>query len=178
MTFKVRVHGLPTLAVLVGLASCSPASDEANSHGFAPAGAAGGIRVTVQDEAREVIYEQPSGGLPEGFPAGFPMPAGVIEQSNRLLVAGQPMWSVVVQTQASYAEAVAFFQAELPAAGWSVTGSREAEMDWGTIYSIGVDSPGETITGSVSIEAREGGAPVTISLSQNRQQESSPPRLP
>jgi hypothetical protein len=53
MTFKVRVHGLPTLAVLVGLASCSPASDEANSHGFAPAGAAGGIRVTVQDEARE-----------------------------------------------------------------------------------------------------------------------------
>ena len=168
MTFDPRVHGLLTLAVLFVLAACSPASDEATSHGAAPADATGGIRVTVQDEAREVIYEQPAGELPEGFPAGFPIPAGVIEQSHRLLVGGQPMWSVVVQTQASYAETVAFFQAELPAAGWSVTGSREAEMDWGTTYSIGVGSPGETITGSVSIEAREGGAPVTINLSQDR----------
>jgi hypothetical protein len=126
------------------------------------------IRLTIQDDSGDVTYEGVSGDLPEGFPADFPIPVGVIEQSNRLLVGGQPMWSLVVQTPASYAQTIAFFESELPVAGWTLTGSREAVMDWGTTFSIRVQSPDETINGSVTIEDRERGAPVTVNLSRNR----------
>jgi hypothetical protein len=152
------------LSAIVGLAGCTPSAEETTQNG-APAE---NIRLTIQDDSGDVTYEGVSGELPEGFPTDFPIPVGVIEQSNRLLVGGQPMWSLVVQTPASYAETIVFFESELPVAGWTVTGSREAVMDWGTTFSIRVQSPDETINGSVTIEDRERGAPVTVNLSRNR----------
>jgi hypothetical protein len=156
------------LPALAGTAACSPVAEEPGSETAQTVDPAGSIRLTIHDDSGDVIYEGVSGDLPEGFPADFPIPGGVIEQSNRLLVGGQPMWSLVVQTQAPYAETIAFFESQLPAAGWTVTGSREAEMDWGTTFFLRVRSADETITGSVSIEDRESGAPVTVNLSRNR----------
>jgi hypothetical protein len=156
------------LPALVGLAGCTPAAEETASETVEAVESAGNIRLTIEDDSGDVTYEGVSGDLPEGFPAGFPIPVGVIEQSNRLLVGGQPMWSLVVETPASYAETIAFFESQLPATGWTVTGSREAELDWGTTFSIRVRSPDGTMTGSVSIDDRESGAPVTVNLSRNR----------
>jgi len=156
------------LPAIVGLAGCTPSAEESAEEPAQSVAPAENIRLTIQDDSGDVTYEGVSGDLPEGFPADFPIPVGVIEQSNRLLVGGQPMWSLVVQTPASYAETIAFFESQLPATGWTVTGSREAELDWGTTFSMRVRSPDATMTGSVSIEDRESGAPVTVNLSRNR----------
>jgi hypothetical protein len=162
-----RVWLIVLLPAFVGLAGCAPAAEESVSETAQTVDPAGEIHLTIQDDSGDVTYEGVSGELPDGFPADFPIPAGVIEQSNRLLVGGRPIWSLVVQTEAAYAQTIAFYESQLPAAGWSVTGSREAEMDWGTTFLLRVRSPDETITGSVSIENRESGAPVTVNLSRN-----------
>jgi hypothetical protein len=155
------------LPFIVGLAGCTPSAEESAEEPTQSVAPAENIRLTIQDDSGDVTYEGVSGELPEGFPADFPIPAGVIEQSNRLLVGGLPMWSLVVQTPAAYAQTIAFYESQLPAAGWTVTGSREAEMDWGTNFFMQVRSADETIAGSVSIEDRESGAPVTVNLSRN-----------
>ena len=167
MTSLRGVWLIVLLPALVGLAGCTPAAEETASETVEAVESAGNIRLTIEDDSGDVTYEGVSGELPEGFPADFPIPAGVIEQSNRLLVGGLPMWSLVVQTPAAYAQTIAFYESQLPAAGWTVTGSREAEMDWGTNFFMQVRSADETIAGSVSIEDRESGAPVTVNLSRN-----------
>lgn len=175
MTSSGRVGLTILLAALVGLPGCMPAAEEPGTETaqtVEPAGQTtepvGSIRLTIHDDSGDVTYEGVSGELPEGFPDDFPVPPGVIEQSNRLLVGGQPMWSLVIQTHDPYAQTIAFYESQLPAAGWAVTGSREAELDWGTTFFMQVRAPDGTVTGSVSIEDRESGAPVTVHLSEGR----------
>jgi len=168
MSLASTVRALLMPVVLAGLAACNPAAEGPEPGVVETKDAADSVHLRIRDESGDVTYQRPSAGMPEGFPTGFPIPAGAIEQAHRLLVGGQPMWSAVIQTQADYAQTIGFFQTELPAAGWTVTDAREAEMDWGKTFFMRVSAPEAAVTGSVTIEDREGGASVTISLTERR----------
>jgi hypothetical protein len=168
MKHAAKRSSLVMLPALAGLAACNPAGEGTETVSVAITDATGNVHLTIQDESGDGTYESPAAGMPEGFPADFPIPAGVMERSNRLLVGGKAMWSMVVQTQADYTQTIGFFQRELPAAGWTVTGTREAQMDWGTSFFIRVSAPDASVIGAVTIEDREEGASVTLNLSEGK----------
>jgi len=160
-----RIIALAALLVTVLIASgCARAAEEVVEEMTGVEVSEDGNKVTIESEGDDVTYEGQGGTLPEEFPPDFPIYDGEIEQSHRVSVGGSANWAVVIQTSDPYADVVAFYETELPAADWAIGASSETEMDWGTVSTIQTTSPDGSITGVVNIDDRPEGAAITINL--------------
>jgi hypothetical protein len=97
--------------------------------GEAPAGPeekSGPVEQTavLQEEVNpEEVFEEAE--LPEGFPPDFPIPEGARVGSS-VNLPGEDNFRVFIALPGTLEEALAFYRAELPAAGWEVVQDQEA----------------------------------------------------
>lgn len=122
LTLKRVLLAAVAVALAVALAGCS---DSAKTDESAPP--------TSESTAEDVVFG--SGELPDTIPDGFPLPPGSSIGST-LVVTETGFTEVIVRMSAEATLAVAYFEQELPKAGFTVDSSADDEGSWLIEFSI------------------------------------------
>ncbi len=122
LTLKRLLLAAVAVALAVAIAGCS---DEGETNESAA--------LTSGSATEDVVFG--SGDLPETIPDGFPLPAGSAVGST-MVVTTTGFTEVIVRLNAERALAAAYFDQELPKAGFAVDKSADDNGLWLIEYSI------------------------------------------
>ena len=121
--FTLRRVLLAALAMTLALAITGCSDNGEVSETTAPGGGS----------SDDVVFG--SGELPETIPDGFPLPAGSSIGST-MVVTSTGFTEVIVRMSAERALAIAFFEQQLPAAGFAIVETADSDGTWAITFEV------------------------------------------
>ncbi len=117
-------------------------------------------RLEFKGAKGKLIVEEAAGALPEGFPADLPIfkPARAKSTVASRGTEESTMTMAIFETTAGVGDVAAYYQTNLPAAGWAINNVVTAEQ--GTTFAVSKESQ----AGSIAINKDEGRRATIISI--------------